>query len=524
MTLQEKTTEASLRVSWILNKHKIPYASSEVVKECMVETARVLTPNEVETYRKIPLSNDTNTRRGEVLAGSVKDKLINDLKETDSISFAADESTDISDIAQLSLFVRYLDKENREFKEELLELIPPTGSTTGRDIYNAMKKCLQENGIPLEKIKSLVTDGAPAMVGRTNGAATLLKQDCPLLLSFNCIIHNSVLCTKLKEDFSEKMNSIIHLVNFLRSKSTKQHRELKSFLREHKAAYHDVPLHTAVRWLSKGKVLSQVWDLRDHINIFLAQLNKEATTRVYQEFLNSKEDMTVVAFLVDTFEHLNNLNLHLQGKSASISDVKTQVTAFQQKLNIFKEDLRTDMLHFPHVKEFSPDCDVAPFVEFIENLANEFDERFANFSYIDDLLVMVKNPFVVAANDQWLNQASSGCPQLSKAKLQMQFVDMKADDELRKTFNQTGKSSATFWVHVNETQYTELRTLALTVSSMFGTTYICEQSFSHMNMIKSKYRASLTNEHLEQCLRISVTSETPNFKKIAMDGKCNFSH
>ena len=129
--------------------------------------------------------------------------------------------------------------------------------------------------------------------------------------------------------------------------------------------------------------------------------------------------MTVVAFLVDIFGHLNNLNLHLQGKSASISDVKTQVTAFQQKLNIFKEDLRTDMLHFLHVKEFSPDCDVAPFVEFIENLANEFNERFANFSYIDNLLVMVKNPFVVAADDPWLNQASSVCPQLSKAKLQM---------------------------------------------------------------------------------------------------------
>lgn len=523
-TLQEKTTEASLRVSWILNKHKMPYTSSEVVKECMIETARVLSPNEVENYRKIPLSNDTNTRRSEVLAESVKDKLINDLKETDSISLAADESTDISDIAQLSLFVRYLDKKERVFKEELLALLPLTGSTTGRDIYGAITNCLKENDIPLEKITSLVTDGAPAMVGSTNGAAALLKQDCPRLLSFHCIIHNSVLCTKLKEEFAQRLDTIIRLVNFLRSKSAKQHRDLKSFLAEHEAAYHDVPLHTAVRWLSKGKVLSRVWELRDHIATFLTQLNKEATTRVYQEFLSSKEDMTVVAFLVDIFTHLNNLNLHLQGKSASISDVKSQVTAFQQKLDIFKEDLRTNMLHFPHVKDFSPDCDVAPFVEFIENLANEFSERFANFSYIDNLLVMVKNPFVVTANDPWLNQASSVCPQVSKARLQMEFVDMTADDELRLLFEKTGKSSASFWVKLNETQFSEIRTLALTVSSMFGTTYICEQSFSHMNMIKTRYRASMTNEHLEQCLRISVTSETPNFKKIVMDRKCNFSH
>ncbi len=152
--------------------------------------------------------------------------------------------------------------------------------------------------------------------------------------------------------------------------------------------------------------------------------------------------MTDVAFLVDIFAHLNDLNLHLQGKSASISDVKTQVTAFQQKLEIFKEDLRSEKLHFPHVNEISPDCDVAPFVEFIENLSKEFNERFANFAFIDNLLVMVKNPFVVGANDQWLAQASIVCPHLSKAKLQMQFIDMRADDEMQLVYNQSGKSSA----------------------------------------------------------------------------------
>ena len=396
--------------------------------------------------------------------------------------------------------------------------------TTGRDIHGAIIKCLEENEIPLEKITCLVTDGAPAMVGNTNGAATLLKNDCPRLLTFHCIIHNSVLCSKLKGEFVERMNTIIRLVNFLRAKSAKQHRELKTFLEEHEAAFHDVPLHTAVRWLSKGKVLSRVWSIRQAICTFLQQLNKESTTQPYLDFLNNQDEMTDVAFLVDMFAHLNDLNLHLQGKSASISDVKTQVAAFQEKLHIFKDDIQEDMLHFPHLKEFSPDCDVAPFVEFIDNLGKEFTERFAGFSYIDNLLVMVKNPFVVAATDAWLNQASCVCPQLSKAKLQMQFVDMKADDELRLLFDQTGKSSATFWVNLNKVQFQELRTLGITISGMFGTTYICEQGFSHMNIIKTKYRSCLTNAHLEDCLRMAATSYTPDFKGIIQSKKCNFSH
>ena len=62
-----------------------------------------------------------------------------------------------------------------------------------------------------------------------------------------------------------KMNTIIRLANFLRAKSAKQHRELKTFLEEHEAEFHDVPLHTAVRWLSKGKVLSRVWGIKQHI-------------------------------------------------------------------------------------------------------------------------------------------------------------------------------------------------------------------------------------------------------------------
>ena len=85
---------------------------------------------------------------------------------------------------------------------------------------------------------------------------------------------------------------------------------------------------------------------------------------------------------------------------------------------------------------------------------------------------MVKKTFIVDAKGKWLEQAISICPQLSKAKLQMQFVDLKSNDELQLQFKQSHDSSATI--------YTDLRTLALTVSGMFGTTYICEQSFSRI--------------------------------------------
>lgn len=51
---------------------------------------------------------------------------------------------------------------------------------------------------------------------------------------------------------------------------------------------------------------------------------------------------------------------------------------------------------------------------------------------------------------------------------------------------------------------------------IFSSTYLCEQTFSRMNFIKSKYRTRLTDENLQNLLRISVSQTQPDrtiFKK-----------
>ena len=45
MTAQEKATDCSLRIAWILGKHKKPFTDEEVVKESMIQmiqTAKTL--------------------------------------------------------------------------------------------------------------------------------------------------------------------------------------------------------------------------------------------------------------------------------------------------------------------------------------------------------------------------------------------------------------------------------------------------------------------------------------------------
>lgn len=52
---------------------------------------------------------------------------------------------------------------------------------------------------------------------------------------------------------------------------------------------------------------------------------------------------------------------------------------------------------------------------------------------------------------------------------------------------------------------------------------MCEQTFSVMNVTKSKQQATLTDEHLEDILKTSTTSMGSEYEKLIVDKKCNVS-
>ena len=59
-----------------------------------------------------------------------------------------------------------------------------------------------------------------------------------------------------------------------------------------------------------------------------------------------------------------------------------------------------------------------------------------------------------------------------------------------------------------------LKKIACALLSAFGSTYLCEQIFSHMNHILSPLRSRLTTEHSESCMKLKVTNYTPGYSNI----------
>ena len=75
------------------------------------------------------------------------------------------------------------------------------------------------------------------MIGAQKGLVTRLREQCPQIMSYHCLIHQSVLCFKQGEGYKEAINIIMKLVNYLRRTSALRYRTLESFLTEIGADY-----------------------------------------------------------------------------------------------------------------------------------------------------------------------------------------------------------------------------------------------------------------------------------------------
>nr|XP_054593491.1 SCAN domain-containing protein 3-like [Nothobranchius furzeri] len=527
-TAQQRAHESSLRVSWILGQHKKPFTDGEVVKECMTAVAETLFEGKekqevCEKIKQIPISASSATKKSETLTQDVVAQLDEAIQKAPCVGLAVDESTDVCDNAQLLVYVRFYYAEQKAFYEDLLGIIPLQTSTTGEDIYLAIMEMLAKRGMEPTKVISITTDGAPAMIGREKGAVTRMKKDNPDLLTYHCIIHQSVLCASLSDEHAEVMTSMMKMINFLRASSSYQHRMLREFLKEVDANADDLLLHNNVRWLSQGRVLARFWAIRREVASFLAELKHHKATQ-FSTFLENEKQMDNVAFLVDITSHLNELNLRLQGKDNSICELMTAVRAFQRKLEMFKEDLQEDCVHFPAVQEqVQGQRDVSSFVVFIDKLIANFSNRFDSFSIGQQLTMFIQNPFLITDVRSFSKEATQHFKWVNARDLQMELVDLQANLAMNELSARTDPSS--FWLQmVPETAFSRLKKVALYILTMFGSTHNCEAAFSTMNIIKNKYRSRLTNEHLHTCMRMALSPLKPRFKMLAGQARAHFSH
>ncbi|KII64008.1 General transcription factor II-I repeat domain-containing protein 2A [Thelohanellus kitauei] len=160
--------------------------------------------------------------------------------------------------------------------EELLGFEALHSSTRGSDLYETPKNLGEKNNLEWRKLVSICTEGPPAVVDSKSGCLTLLEQfPGRPILKYHCLLNQEALCGK-KMNLKNVVDVVVRCVNKI-CKSVLNRLEFRQFLSDMNEEYGELLLHCEVRWLSKGKVLSRFWALKNSIYLFLSEIDESHT-------------------------------------------------------------------------------------------------------------------------------------------------------------------------------------------------------------------------------------------------------
>ncbi|XP_072400862.1 general transcription factor II-I repeat domain-containing protein 2B-like [Diabrotica undecimpunctata] len=275
------------------------------------------------------------------------------------------------------------------------------------------------------------------------------------------------------------------------------HRQLKQFLVETEAEYGDLLMYNHVRWLSAGKCIDRFFAIRKEIPAFLNKYVSSDTTELEEKF-KDPELLRKLAFITDLTNHPNMLNLSLQGRNQTVSDLIGMINGFRNKLNVFKRALeKNNLTHFPSCLQIAEEFKVI----------DEFNTRFEEIESLKSSVLLYNNPLGATIDDQPPN-------------LQLELCDLQADMFLI-TRQEKGPE---FVKLLSKEKFPNLRDFGLKMTSMFGSTHTCE-SFSSMKYIKNKNRSNLTDSSLRHLMRVSTTELEVDISSLVDEAdRPQFSH
>lgn len=140
--------------------------------------------------------------------------------------------------------------------------------TTGCEIFNMLNNFFEIEGLTWDNCIDICTDVAKAMVGKTAGVVSRIKELTNNCSNSHCILHRQVLAIKnMPIPLKNVLDEAVKIINFVKSRPLST--RLFTILYEDMRSMHKSLLyHTEVRWFSRGKTLVRLLELHNELYVF----------------------------------------------------------------------------------------------------------------------------------------------------------------------------------------------------------------------------------------------------------------
>ena len=230
----------------------------------------------------------------------------------------------------LPVFVRYLYEEDVH-EDRLCALYLPKKNTTASELFKALNEYFTGK-INWSFCVGLCTDGAAAMIGRLSGLTARIKEVAPECEGTHCVIHRKMLTSrKISPELHSVFNDVVITIN-LKKVHALNTRLFEQICEDMDVEHKCLLLLTEVRWLTRGKSLNRVFELREPLQTFLWEKNADLASK-----FNDLKWIFKLAYLCDIFNHLNELHLWLQGKMTTVFKLADKAAAFIDKLKLWDQ-------------------------------------------------------------------------------------------------------------------------------------------------------------------------------------------